>query len=197
VTAVTDSPAAAQDGGALAQGGWALSQDAREAVHDGPPQGRSATAARPVSATPAASPATLAQRGRAVVPAARPAASPTPVSGGSPTTSRTAYSHLSPQAGAAERGGGRTAPGQGEPASARVGGAGPELSAEARVEALDGSERKLLLDHIARVYPAVVEAGFALLAEQRAESAERCRKNGRRREHDRRRRRLAELGDDG
>ena len=73
-------------------------------------------------------------------------------------------------------------------------GASPDLSAAARIEALDGSERKLLLDQLARVHPDVVEAGFELVAQWRAECAERRRKNGRRHEHDRRRRRAEELG---
>lgn len=56
------------------------------------------------------------------------------------------------------------------------------------VAALDGSERKLLLVLLARAYPEVVEAGFALVAAWRAERAEHRRKGLRRREHDRRRR---------
>jgi hypothetical protein len=66
---------------------------------------------------------------------------------------------------------------------------GAELSTEARVEALDGNERKLLLGRLARAYPDVVEAGFALVAEWHADCAEHRRKGLRRREHDRRRRR--------
>ena len=72
--------------------------------------------------------------------------------------------------------------------STSVAEAGPELSVEAHVKALDGGERKLLLDHLARAYPDVVEAGFALLAEWRAECAEQRRAGRRRREHARRRR---------
>jgi hypothetical protein len=64
-----------------------------------------------------------------------------------------------------------------------LGGAGTELSVEMRVEDL------------ARAYPDAVEAGFELLAEWRAESAEHRRKSLRRREHDKRRRRRGELGD--
>jgi hypothetical protein len=65
--------------------------------------------------------------------------------------------------------------------------------AEARVEALDGSERRLLLDQLARAYPDVVEAGFDLVAQWRTECAEKRRARLRRHEHDRRRRRAAEL----
>jgi hypothetical protein len=68
---------------------------------------------------------------------------------------------------------------------------GPEAAA-ALVEAMDGGERTLLLNHIAQAHPDVVTAGVEWLAEWRAECAERRRKAGRRREHDRRRRR-AEL----
>jgi len=79
------------------------------------------------------------------------------------------------------------------PSSASIDGAGSELSVEARVEALDGSERKLLLDQLARAYPDVVEAGFELVAQWRTECAEKRRARLRRHEHDRRRRRAAEL----
>lgn len=40
-----------------------------------------------------------------------------------------------------------------------------KAGAESSAEALDGSERKLLLSHLARAYPDVVEAGVAWLAE--------------------------------
>jgi hypothetical protein len=79
------------------------------------------------------------------------------------------------------------------PSSASIDGAGSELSVEARVEALDGSERKLLLDQLARAYPDVVEAGFELVAQWRTECAEKRRARLTRHEHDRRRRRAAEL----
>jgi hypothetical protein len=58
-------------------------------------------------------------------------------------------------------------------------------------------DRIILLNHIARAYPDMVEAGFALIAEWRAESAERRRKALRRREHDKRRRRRAKPGSAG
>jgi hypothetical protein len=84
--------------------------------------------------------------------------------------------------------------GQGEPAAATVASTAQELSVEARVEALDGSERKLLLNQLAHGYPDLVEAGFDLVAEWRAECAEKRRASLRRREHDRRRRRDLGLG---
>ena len=54
--------------------------------------------------------------------------------------------------------------------------AGPERAALALIEAMDGSERKLLLDHLAQDYPDVVEAGANWLAgfhEQQASAAGR------------------------
>jgi hypothetical protein len=59
---------------------------------------------------------------------------------------------------------------------------------EALVEALDGSERKLLLSHLARTYPDVVETSAAWLAEFHEAARERQRTARRRREHDKRRR---------
>lgn len=63
-----------------------------------------------------------------------------------------------------------------------------ESSAEALVEALDGSERKLLLSHLARAYPDAVETSVAWLAEYHEGARERQRTARRRREHDKRRR---------
>jgi hypothetical protein len=84
------------------------------------------------------------------------------------------------------------------PVPNQAGEAGSEPPVEARVSALDGSERKLLLDELARTYPDVVEAGFELLAQWRAGAAEGRRKKQRRLEHNRRRRRrVAELGGGG
>jgi hypothetical protein len=67
----------------------------------------------------------------------------------------------------------------------------------AYVDRLDGAERKLLLDHIARAFPEVVEAGAGLVAEWRAECAEHRRKRQRRNEHDRRKRSRTKAGADG
>ena len=63
-----------------------------------------------------------------------------------------------------------------------------ESPAEALVEALDGSERKLLLSHLARAYPDAVETSVAWLAEYHEAARERQRAARRRREHDKRRR---------
>ncbi|MGH3251779.1 MAG: hypothetical protein ACRDOI_36980 [Trebonia sp.] len=65
---------------------------------------------------------------------------------------------------------------------------GQVRSAAVLVEAMDGSERVLLLRHLAESHPDVVEAGVAWLAEWRAEGAERRRIGLRHREHDKRRR---------
>jgi hypothetical protein len=86
---------------------------------------------------------------------------------------------------------------QSAPASASPAEAGPECAALAYVEALDGSERAVLLRHIATAWPEVIEAGAALVAQWRAEAAEHRRKRGRRMEHERRRRRAAEAGNHG
>lgn len=94
-------------------------------------------------------------------------------------------------------GGSEPLPGHAEPASASAGGGGPELSAEALADGLDGSERKLLLAHLARAHPELVEAGYAWLADWHAANAERQRANRRRREHDKRRRQRAEEVDRG
>jgi hypothetical protein len=67
----------------------------------------------------------------------------------------------------------------------------------AYVDRLDGAERKLLLDHIARAFPEVIEAGAGLVAEWRAECAEHRRKRQRRNEHDRRKRSRTKAGAGG
>jgi hypothetical protein len=72
-----------------------------------------------------------------------------------------------------------------------------EAGAESPAEALDGSERKLLLSHLARTYPDVVEAGVAWLAEYHEAARERQRAARRRREHDKRQRQRAARGDRG
>jgi hypothetical protein len=77
-------------------------------------------------------------------------------------------------------------------AAARTVGADAELSAEALVESLDGSERKLLLARLARAEPTVVEAGVAWLAEYHAANAERRRANHNRKSKSRRQRKRTE-----
>ena len=67
----------------------------------------------------------------------------------------------------------------------------------ASVDRIDGAERKLLLDHIARAFPEVIEAGAGLVAEWRAECAEHRRKRQRRNEHDRRKRSRTKAGAGG
>ena len=81
--------------------------------------------------------------------------------------------------------------------AANGGGARPELSAEAYVEGLDGSERAVLLRHLAQAWPEVVEAGVELVAQWRAECAERRQEAAKRKRREQRRRarqRAAELG---
>lgn len=63
-----------------------------------------------------------------------------------------------------------------------------KADAQSLVEALDGSERKLLLSRLARAYPDAVETSVAWLAEYHEGAREQQRTARRRREHDRRRR---------
>jgi hypothetical protein len=108
---------------------------------------------------------------------------------------RLAKRHLSPQVAPTERNGSQATSGHDEPGPDYGGEAASEPCVEARIESLDGSERKLLLDQLARAYPDVVEAGFGLVAQWRAEAAEHRRAKLRHHEHARRRHRRAELGD--
>lgn len=188
---------AATDSAIAATGGWGLSQDGPEAAHAAPPEGRSVTAARPVPAVPAATSAILAQTGRTVVPAPRSMAGIRHAVADSATTSRTAGNRLSPQVTPPALAGGRDSSDQGAPGSATPVGGGPELSAVAYVDGLDGSERKLLMHHIAQAFPDVVEAGAELVAQWRAECAEHRRQRLRRNEHDRRARQRRQAGDGG
>jgi hypothetical protein len=188
VTAATDSATAAQDG-------RRVSATVRHAAELRSAAAGLETAARPVPTGLAATPATLAKAGRTVVPAARPEAEIRTASSDSATTSRTAGCRPLPQAAPLALAGGRDTSDHGAPGSATPVEAGPECAAVAYVEALDGSERKLLLTHIAQAWPEVVEAGAELVAQWRAEAAEHRRKRLRRNEHDRRRRRRAETGE--
>ena len=67
----------------------------------------------------------------------------------------------------------------------------------AYVEGLDGSERKILLHHIAAAWPEVVEAGAELVARWREECAghrQEAAKRKRREQRRRQRQRAAEPG---
>lgn len=187
---------AATDSATAAAGGGQPPQDGPHAGQDGPAEGRSATAGRPVPGAPAATVATPAQTGRTLVPAARRASSPVPVPGAWLRTLGATRSHLSQQLIAAAIGDGRDSAGQGAPVPATPVGDGPERAAVAYVDGLDGSERKVLMHHIAQAFPGVVAAGAELVAEWRAECAEHRRKNDRRKDHDRRRRRRSATGGD-
>lgn len=131
--------------------------------------------------------------GRTVVPAARqPYLRGVPARASS-TTSAATRSRLLLQLGATERGCGRTDFGQGEPVSGtRRVQAGSESGVFAYVDGLAGAERKVLLNHIAQAWPAVVEAGVELVAQRRAECAERRRAAGKRKAKERRRRQRAD-----
>ena len=73
-----------------------------------------------------------------------------------------------------------------------LGGAGSEASAEQYVDGLDGAERKVLLNHIAQTWPEVVEAGVKLVAQWRAECAERRHAADKRKARERHRRQRAD-----
>jgi hypothetical protein len=77
------------------------------------------------------------------------------------------------------------------PGASRPGQTGQLGDLEAAVEGMDGSERILLLDWIARTDPSVVAAGFAWLAEYHAANAERRRVDRNRRSTERHRRKRA------
>jgi hypothetical protein len=66
------------------------------------------------------------------------------------------------------------------------------IGSAAYAEALDGSERKLLLAWIAATHPAVVDCGARWLAEYHTANAERRRTVRSRKAKDRRRRRRAD-----
>jgi hypothetical protein len=78
------------------------------------------------------------------------------------------------------------------PVPNHVGGAGSEPSVEQYVDGLDGAERKVLLNHIAQAWPEVVEAGVELVAQRRAECAERRRAADKWKAKERRRRQRAD-----
>lgn len=146
------------------------------------------TPARPVPTVPAASPATLTEAGRNVVPAARPESQIRRAATDFATTSRTAGCDPSPQVAPVAPAGGRPVSASVAPGSATPVEDGPECAALAYVEALDGSERAVLLRHIAQAWPEVVAAGAELVEQWRAECAESRRANGKRRRREQRRR---------
>jgi hypothetical protein len=76
--------------------------------------------------------------------------------------------------------------------AASVAGTGPLGDVAAAVNGLDGSERKLLLGHLAGTRPDVAAAGLAWLAEYHAANAERERIRRRERKREQRRRRRAD-----
>jgi hypothetical protein len=60
-----------------------------------------------------------------------------------------------------------------EPGSITMAAIPAEPSAAALVDALDGCDRKILLGHLARTSPALVDAGIAWMAEYHAANRER------------------------
>lgn len=190
MTAVTGSPAADQSGRGTSGGVRGAAQSRSAAAQSG-------AVGDALSSAGNQAPAKVVEPGRTVVPRPRPAALAAVISDGSATTFAAVANRPSPQAGTAARSGFRDASDQVSPAVASLVHDGPEWSAEARVEALTGGERAVLLTHIARAYPDVVEAGFELVAQWRAECAERRRGAGRERRKRQRRRQRAEAGNRG
>jgi len=131
---------------------------------------------------------TVNQRGEAGCTTAQNALQ-RPASGASATNFATTVAAVSPQFAPAEPAGERTAPRQGAPAPAMVAEDASEAVALALVDAMDGSERRLVLDTIAATWPVLVHAAVALLAERRAEADERRKKAATRNRRERRRRR--------
>lgn len=113
----------------------------------------------------------------------------------SATTSVANDGHLSPQVRVNASGAILASGDQDEPAGNAGGSDGPEWTAEALAEALNGADRKLVLARIAATDPEVVMMAAAWLAEERAEGAERRRVTNNRRSKDRRRRQRAETGE--
>ena len=181
MTAVTGAPAAGQSGRGVSGG-------ARHGA-------RPATPGDALSPAGHQAPAAPGETGRTVVPHPRPAALAAVISDGSAATLATVASRLSPQVAAVTRDTRRDASVQSEPAAASLAEDGRECAAVAYVDGLDGSERKVLMHHIAQAFPGVVEAGTELVAQWRAECAEHRRKRQRRNEHDRRRQRRREAGE--
>ena len=95
---------------------------------------------------------------------------------------------LSPQAGAAEVAHAVSHFGQGSPGLASPGEDGWRAVAAAVVEALDGSQRKLLLARLADTDPDVVVAGVTWMEQWHAANAERRREARKEKSRDRRRR---------
>ena len=230
MTAVT-GPATAADTG------WPPSDSGPQVAQNGPPEGRSGPASRPVPPAAAATPATPGQGGAPVVPAARPPyLRAVPADSSAPASAATLVP-LSPQVTPAKRDAGGDSSGQGNQGGRHIGGAGseparprpipgpvsgrrepvpahraplsasgepvaatvvqggPESAVFAYVDGLDGAERKVLLNHIARAWPEVVEAGVELVAQWRAECAGHRQEAAKRKRRERRRRPLAELGE--
>ena len=187
MTAVTGQPAADQSGRGVS-GGVRHAAQLRHGV------AQSGAVGDALSAAGHQAPAAPGGTCRTVVPRPRPVAAGAVISDGSAATSAATVVPLPPQVTAAARGARRDASDQSEPAAASLVEDGRERAAVAYVDGLDGSERKVLMHHIAQAFPGVVEAGVELVAQWRAEAAEERRKKGRRHEHDRRRRRRAEEG---
>ena len=163
MTAVT-GPATATDTG------WPLSDSGPQASQDGPPQARSALAARPVPPPAAATPATPGQGGTPAVPATRPPylrAVPAPAPAAIP---RATLGHLSSQVAPAKRDAGRDSSGQGNQGGRHTGGSSSEPARRPPVSGPASSRREPVPDHRAPL-SASGEPAFATAVQGRPESA--------------------------
>lgn len=187
MTAATAQPTADQSGWPLSAGDPRRSRTGRQ---------RGAPSARANGFDlPAATVTRVAESVPAAVPAPRPAARAAVISDGSATTSRAALVPLSPPVTSAPLGGARDSSGQGGPASASLVEDGTAADVLAYADGLDGSERKVLLNHIAQAWPEVVQVGVELVAQWRAECAERRRESEKRRRRGQRQRLRARTGE--
>lgn len=190
MTVVTVAPAAGESW-------WGTDESARRVAGNGPSAGHLAAAGRPFP-SPREPVVNHGDQG-----GSPPAGSgPKPVErsthlDGSPTTFAATAATVSPQVAPAAHAGGRTTPGQVPPGLATLAGNGPETAALALVEAMDGSERAVLLRHIAATSPAVVHGGITWLAAWRADVAERRRVASNRKSKDRRRRQRRQAAGSG
>jgi len=141
------------------QGGWGLAESGPEVARNGPSEGSSATAVRPVPTGRAATPSTMAKPGRTVIPAPRAEHLAAVISDGSATSLGANRSHLSPQFKAAPLGDDEDSSDQSEPASATAGRAGTKPAGPAPVPGAPGATRGPRSDNPQPVSATVVDVG--------------------------------------
>jgi hypothetical protein len=185
VTAAVTAPAGLADAGArLSSGVQGAARNEAKSVSALTDFGTPADHVRQVSGHPAES-------GHEAV--GGPSPESLPACSGNPVRNHANHAggRLSPQAAAALLRGLPDGSGQGSPVSATSGESGWRPVATAAVEALDGSDRKLLLARLADSDPDVVVAGLTWLQQWHEANAERRAGDRRRKAKDRRRRQRA------